>query len=128
MEVKDLLFTKTHEWIKVEGNIGIVGITDYAQQQLGEVVFIELPQVDKEVEQFSQVGTIESTKAASDLYTPVSGKILEVNKNLEDQPNLVNESCFQEGWIFKIGLKDSKELDNLLDYSQYQELIKEEEH
>ena len=128
MEVKDLLFTKTHEWIKVEGNIGIVGITDYAQQQLGEVVFIELPQVDKEVEQFSSVGTIESTKAASDLYTPVSGKILEVNKNLEDQPNLVNESCFQEGWIFKIELKDSKELDNLLDYSQYQELIKEEEH
>ena len=128
MEVKDLLFTKTHEWIKVEDNIGIVGITDYAQQQLGEVVFIELPQVDKEVEQFSQVGTIESTKAASDLYTPVSGKILEVNKNLEDQPNLVNESCFQEGWIFKIELKDSKELDNLLDYSQYQELIKEEEH
>ncbi|OMJ15252.1 Glycine cleavage system H protein [Smittium culicis] len=119
-------FTPSHEWISVENGVGTVGITDHAQSALGDVVYVELPEVGLEVEVEGQVGAVESVKAASDLYSPVSGTIVEANSALADKPKLINKSPETDAWLFKIKLNDETELDTLLDAAKYNELIGEE--
>jgi len=120
-----LFFTKTHEWVKIEDDTALVGITDYAQKELGDVVFVELPKKGEKFRQFSRFGTIESTKAASEIYLPLSGEIIEVNEALNKNPELINQSPYEEGWIVKIRIEDKKEVENLLDEISYEKLLKE---
>lgn len=121
---ENLKYTKEHEWIRVEDNqIGVVGITDYAQSELGDIVYVELPQIGKVVKQLEPFGTIEAVKAVSDLFSPVSGEVIEVNEKLKDSPDLVNKDPYGEGWIIKIKINDLKELDNLLSAEDYRKLI-----
>jgi len=124
--MSDFKFTKSHEWIKVQGDEVIIGITDYAQSQLGDIVFIELPKPGEMIKKSSQFGTIESTKAASELYAPISGKVIQINNELIDNPQWVNESALDKGWMAKIKLEDSEELDDLLDESAYKEFVDKE--
>ncbi|HOA98373.1 MAG TPA: glycine cleavage system protein GcvH [Candidatus Atribacteria bacterium] len=126
MYPEDLLYTKSHEWVKVEDDRAIVGVTSYAQDQLVEVVFVELPEEGKEVEAGDAVATLESVKAVADVYAPVSGKIIEVNKQLENQPELVNQDPYGEGWIFVIEIAGEEELHTLMKVSDYQSLIENE--
>jgi glycine cleavage system H protein len=123
-----LLYSKEHEWLKVEGDVGIVGITDYAQNSLGDIVYVELPQVGKTIKQFGSIGVVESVKAVSDLYTPVGGEVLEVNKALEADPALVNRDAFGEGWLYKVKLADAAEREALLDPGAYDALVAEGTH
>lgn len=120
---KDLLYTDEHEWVFVENNIATIGITDYAQGELGDIVFVELPAVDDEVQQMDPFGTIEAVKAVSDIFAPVSGKIVEVNEMLQDQPELINQSPYDDGWMIKIQFSDKSELESLLSDDGYKELI-----
>ena len=113
-----LYYSESHEFIRVEGNVGFVGITDYAQNALGTVVYVDMPDVDDEVEAGEEFGAVESTKAASDLISPVSGTVIEVNEALEDQPELINEDAF-ENWIIKVQLSDPSEVENLMDAKAY---------
>lgn len=113
-------FTETHEWIDVKDGIGTVGISNYAQKELGEVVFVELPKVGKKVKRGEEAAVLESTKAAADVYSPVSGTIVEVNLNLKTASETINQSPEKEGWIFKIKLDSLKELDELMDTNNYQ--------
>jgi len=124
MIVKGLLYTKDHEWAKVEGDIATVGITDHAQDQLGELTFVELPETGKEVRQKGELGVVESSKAASDVYAPVAGKITEVNKELENKPELINQDCYGAGWICKIQITDKASINNLMDAARYGEYLK----
>ncbi len=119
-----LYYAESHEYVKVEGNIGYVGITDYAQEQLGNVVYVDMPEVDDEVTAGEEFGAVESVKAASDLISPVSGKVVEINEDLEDTPELINEDAFSN-WIIKVELSDPAELDNLLDSTAYSKLCTE---
>ena len=119
-----LKYSKEHEWVKVDGNIATCGITDYAQEQLGDVVFIEAPEVGTEVESGAAVSTIESVKAVSDIYAPLAGKVTEVNDALKDNPALVNSSAYNEGWLFKIEIADESSLDSLISDSEYEEFLK----
>ncbi|MFW5712633.1 MAG: glycine cleavage system protein GcvH [bacterium] len=121
-----LKFQKSHEWTRVEGSTAYVGISDHAQEELGDIVFVELPEIDDEVEAGEEVTNIESVKAASPLYAPVSGKIVEVNEELEDSPELINQKPW-DTFIFAIEMSDSSELDKLLSYEEYQKAIEEEE-
>ena len=121
-------FTKSHEWAKAEGLTVTVGISDYAQESLGDIVFIELPSVGDKLTKGSQLGTIESTKAASEIYVPVGGEILEVNSGLVDNPQWINESPFDKGWMVKIKLQDATELDALMDEAAYKEYVAKESH
>jgi len=115
-------FLSSHEWVKVEEDGKVtVGISDYAQDQLGDIVFVELPEIDSEVNQGDEVAVVESVKAASEVYSPVSGKVIDVNSSLEDSPETVNLSAFEEGWFFKIEATDISELENLLLPEQYSE-------
>ncbi|HID04379.1 MAG TPA: glycine cleavage system protein GcvH [Candidatus Caldiarchaeum subterraneum] len=126
----DLYYTKDHEWVRIERKRGVVGITDYAQKKLREIIYVELPNVNTKVKQKETIATIESVKATSDIYSPISGKIVEVNIRLADNPELINESPYEDGWIAKIELSDEKELDNLMDpdeYRRYIESLEEEE-
>jgi glycine cleavage system H protein len=123
---EDLLYTKNHEWVKVEDDRAIVGVTSYAQDQLVEVVFVELPEEGKEVKAGDAVATLESVKAVADVYAPVSGKIIEVNKQLENQPELVNQDPYGEGWILVIEIAGEEELHTLMKVSDYQSLIENE--
>ena len=116
----DLKYTKDHAWVRREGNTATVGITDFAQQQLGNVVYVDLPEVDDEIEADGEFGAVESVKAASDLISPVSGTVVEVNEALEDTPELVNQDAFAN-WIMKLELSDKTELDNLMDAKAYEE-------
>lgn len=123
---EDYLYTKEHEWINIEDSIGVIGITDYAQENLGDITFIEMPSLDTEVEQFEQLASIESVKAASDIFSPMSGKIVDVNSELEKEPGIINKSCFENGWIAKIKISDFDERSNLMkafDYSKYVESL-----
>ncbi len=120
---EDLKYTKDHEWIRVQGDTGVVGITDYAQGELGDVVFVELPAKGKQVKQGEAFGTIEAVKAVSDLYAPVSGEVLETNASLERSSELVNKEPYAGGWMIKIRISDPKELGALLDARKYRELI-----
>jgi len=119
-----VLYTKDHEWARVEGDIVIVGITDYAQEQLGEVVFVELPQVGKDFGVHQECAVVESSKAASDVYSPVAGQVTEVNTNLETKPELINQDCYGAGWICKLKITDKKSLDHLMDTKKYEEYLK----
>ena len=116
--IEGLYYSESHEFVRVEGNVGFVGITDYAQNALGTVVYVDMPDVDDEVEAGEEFGAVESTKAASDLISPVSGTVIEVNEALEDQPELINEDAF-ENWIIKVEVSDKSDLDNLMDAKTY---------
>lgn len=118
-------YTEDHEWIIVTDAIGTVGITDYAQQQLGDVVFVDPPEVGRVLDKGEEVGVIESVKAASELYCPVSGEIVEVNEALADAPETLNQSPTEDGWIFKIKLSDPGELDGLMDAKRYQGFVED---
>ena len=122
-EVKDgLLYTKEHEWIKVEGDIATMGITDHAQEQLGEIAYVDLPEVGKQVTQFSLMCDIESVKAVSDVFAPLSGEVVEANGALEETPESINKNPY-EVWIVKIRMKDKNELKNLLDAEAYRKIL-----
>lgn len=125
MVVDDLYYTETHEWVKVEKDAAYVGITDYAQNELGDVVYVELPEEGDEIEAGDAFGTVEAVKAVEDLVSPVSGEVLQVNEELEDAPELVNKSAFKDGWLIKLKLKDTNELDKLMSSDDYKELIEE---
>jgi len=116
-------FTEDHEWIRVEGDIGTIGITDHAQHALGDVVFVELPAVGKQVAKGGEAAVVESVKAASDVFAPVSGSVTEVNNSIVDQPGLVNESAEDGAWFFKVKLSDPSELDALMDRAAYDAFI-----
>ena len=116
--IEGLYYSESHEYVRVEGNLGFIGITDYAQNALGNVVYVDLPEVDDEVTAGEEFGAVESVKAASDLMSPVSGTIVEVNDSLEDQPELINQDAYAN-WIIKVEMSDKSELDNLMDAKAY---------
>jgi len=118
--IEGLYYSESHEFVKVEGNYGFIGITDYAQHALGNIVYVDMPEVDDEVEAGEEFGAVESVKAASDLNSPVSGTVVEVNEALEDQPELINQDAY-ENWIIKVELTDKTELDNLMDAQAYEQ-------
>lgn len=122
--IDGLYYSESHEYVKVEGNVGYVGITDYAQHELGNVVYVDMPEVDDEITAGEEFGAVESVKAASDLFSPVSGVVVEVNEALEDEPGLVNQDAF-ENWIIKVELSDAGELDNLMSADAYKAFIGE---
>lgn len=119
----DVKYTKEHEWVKLEGDVATVGITDYAQRQLGDVVFVELPEAGAQVEQMKPFGVIEAVKAVSDLFSPVTGEVTEVNSALQSESNLINSDPYGEGWIIKVRVKDTKEPDDLLSPADYRKLV-----
>ena len=121
--VKGLYYSNTHEWVRKESGFAYVGITDYAQESLGEIVFVELPQEESTVEPGEEIGAIESVKAASDILSPVTGTIVVVNDELEDSPELLNEDPY-ENWIIKVDLEDESELSKLLSAEEYEDIIK----
>ena len=123
--IEGLFYSESHEYVKVEGDFAYVGITDYAQHALGNVVYVDMPEVDDEVEADEDFGAVESVKAASDLISPVSGTVVEVNEALEDKPELLNEDAF-ENWIMKVQLSDKSELEALMDATAYEELCNKE--
>jgi glycine cleavage system H protein len=122
----NIKFTKDHEWIRVEGETAVVGITDYAQQQLGDVVFVELPDVGKALERGKDAAVVESVKAASEVFAPVDGEVTEINKLLQDQPDTVNSDPQGEGWFFKVRLADIAQLDALMNETEYNNMIQEQ--
>ena len=121
--IEGLYYSESHEYVRVEGNIGYIGITDYAQEQLGNVVYVDMPEEGDEVTATEDFGAVESVKAASDLISPVSGTVLEVNEALEEQPELINQDAFAN-WIIKVELSDPSELENLMDAATYDEQCK----
>ena len=122
--IDGLYYSESHEYVKVEGDFGFIGITDYAQHELGNVVYVDMPEVDDEVAAGEEFGAVESVKAASDLMSPVSGTVVEVNEALEDEPGLINKDAF-ENWIIKVELSDKGELDGLMDAAAYKAMIGE---
>ena len=124
---KDLKYTKDHEWIKVEGTRAVIGVTDVAQSLMGDVVFVELPEVGAEYGAEEAAANIESVKAVSEVFAPVGGKVLEVNTALEDTPELINKDAFGEGWIMALEISDAGELDNLLSVEEYGKILVEGE-
>jgi glycine cleavage system H protein len=123
---KELKYSEEHEWVKVEGNQVRIGITDFAQSELGDIVFVELPEVGDEIEADQPFGSVESVKTVSELYAPLSGKVVAINENLDDSPELVNESPYEKAWMITIELSDESELDKLMTAEQYEAMIKED--
>jgi glycine cleavage system H protein len=121
-----LRFTRDHEWIRLDGDLAVVGITDYAQTQLGDVVYVELPEIGRKVEKGKEAAVVESVKAASEVYAPVSGQVAEVNQAITDDPAKVNADPMGEGWFIKLRIADPKELEGLLDEAAYQQLVDEQ--
>ncbi len=121
-----LKYSREHEWVKVVGSVAIVGITDFAQSELGDVVYVELPEVGVEVEANNTFGVVESVKAVSDLYAPVTGTVTEVNEELNDAPELVNSDPFEDAWMLRIEMSDTSELDGLLEADEYKVFVEEE--
>ena len=119
----DLKYTDTHEWLKIKGDVAIVGITDHAQSELTDIVFVELPEIGKEIIKGEELCVVESVKSVSEIYTPVSGKIISVNEKLEDTPESVNEKPYDDGWLIKLKIKDKSEIDVLLDAEAYKKLL-----
>jgi len=124
----ELKFSKTHEWVRVEGNAAVIGITDHAQKELGDIVFVELPRVGEKVKKDGRFGTVESTKAASELYSPLSGETIGANSDLAKAPQLVNESPLDKGWMIKIKIADLGDLKDLMDEAAYNSFIASEKH
>lgn len=125
---EDLRFTESHEWVRVEGNLATIGITHHAQEQLGDVVFVELPEVDDELSKGGELGSVESTKAVSDVFSPVSGRVVAINEALTDAPETINSDPYGEGWMVKLELSDAGEIDDLLSPAAYEKLVRESEH
>jgi glycine cleavage system H protein len=121
--VEHYYYTKEHEWVSIEDKAGTVGITEYAQSALGDITFVELPAVDKEVEQEGELASVESVKSASDIFSPMSGRITEINEKLSEDPGLINRDCYQKGWIAKIDISDMGETENLLTADEYQNYL-----
>lgn len=121
--IEGLYYAESHEYVKIEGEYGYVGITDYAQEQLGNVVYVDMPEVDDEVNAGEEFGAVESVKAASDLYSPVSGVVVDVNEELDAEPGLINKDAYAN-WIIKVKLSDPSEVENLLDAAGYEEVVK----
>jgi glycine cleavage system H protein len=119
----ELIYTENHEWVKVDGDIATIGITDHAQSELGDIIFIEFPKINEQVEKGEPFGTIEAVKTVADLFAPLSGKILEINKTLEESPELVNSDAYGEGWIVKVSVDDLDQLNDLLSSENYEKLI-----
>ncbi len=124
MVIEGLLYTQEHEWAKVEGDTVTVGITHYAQELLGEITFVELPAIGKEIEQKGELAVVESSKAASDVYSPVTGTVNKVNSDLESTPEQINQDCYNAGWICTMKITDKSTIDNLMDSKQYEEYLK----
>ena len=120
---KDLMYTNDHEWAKFDNNMVTIGITDFAQGELGDIIFVELPDIGQEIEKDEAFGTIEAVKTVSDLVSPVTGKVVEINDDIEDSPELVNEDCYGKGWFVKIELNDANVKDGLLSAEDYQVII-----
>tara|TARA_B100000945_G_C20287602_1_gene551747 strand:- start:555 stop:932 length:378 start_codon:yes stop_codon:yes gene_type:complete len=120
----DLHYTKQHEWIKIKGDVGIIGITDYAQNELGDVVFVELPAENEKFNKGSSIGTIEAVKTVADLYSPINGTIIEVNSELENEPELINKNPYSSGWIIKMKISNLLEVKELLNSKEYEDIIK----
>jgi len=120
---EEYLYTKDHEWVCFEDSIAFVGVADYAQNALGDITFIEFPEIGAEVEQFEQFASVESVKAASDIFSPISGKIIEANQDLASAPELINKSCYEKGWISKIDPSDLDEKDNLMTFEDYSRFL-----
>ena len=128
MNPPDLKYSKEHEWVKTEtGTVVVIGITEFAQENLGDVVFVEIPDVGADLTQFEKMGEIESVKAVSDLFSPVSGRVMERNEALIDSPELVNEGPYEQGWMLKVELSNASELDGLLSVGDYEAFLKSEE-
>ena len=123
--VEGLYYSESHEWVKVDGNIAIVGITDFAQHAMGDLSYVDMPEVDDEVAAGDEFGAVESVKAASDLYSPVTGTVVEINEELEDAPELLNQDAFAN-WIMKVEMSDPSELDNLMDSAAYEAMCANE--
>ncbi len=123
MDPADRRYTKEHEWVKIDGDVALVGITDFAQDQLGDVVYVELPKVGDRVEMMKPFGVIESVKTASDLYAPVSGEVVEVNASVVDEPQVVNEAPYERGWLIKVRPDDTGEIDRLMTAQQYADSV-----
>jgi len=119
--LEGLLYSESHEWVKVEGNIAVVGVSDFAQKEMGNITYVDLPDVEDEVEAGEDFGALESVKAASDLISPVSGEVVEVNEALEDEPELINQDAY-ENWIIKVRMSDKAELDALMDAAAYKNM------
>lgn len=127
MEIpKDLKYTNEHEWARIEGDVATVGITDYAQESLGDVVYIETPEIGTNVKKGEELGSIESVKAVSDVFSPISGEIVEVNEELADHPEYINQSPYDKGWIVKIKISNPEEADELMDNTKYEKFVKME--
>jgi len=124
-EVREgLKYTKTHEWLKIEGKNAIVGITDHAQSELTDIVFVELPEIGKEVKRGDELCVVESVKSVSEIYSPLSGKVVKVNNKLDDSPEIINESPYDKGWLLELEIKDKSEIDSLLDTETYEKMKK----
>jgi glycine cleavage system H protein len=124
---KELRYTKEHEWIRDEGGTATVGVTDYAQEKLGDVVFVEMPETGVSIQAGDTFGVVESVKAASDIYCPVGGEVIEINHALEEHPEYVNQSPYGDGWIIKVKVTDSSSMNDLMDAEQYQAFVEQEE-
>lgn len=124
----ELKYTKEHTWVKVEGNLATIGITDYAQSELGEIVFVELPEIETEIEHLIEFGVVESVKTVSDLYAPVSGIVVEANEDLLDSPEIVNDAPYDDGWLIKVEMNDPKELSALMSSEEYQDFVEALQH
>lgn len=123
---KDFKYSEEHEWVKTEGDKARIGITDFAQSELGDIVFVELPEVGDEIEVGEPFGSVESVKTVSELYAPISGKVVEINEDLEDSPEFVNESPYEKAWMIVVEPSDSGELEKLMSAEQYEDMIKED--
>ncbi len=120
----EIKYTKEHEWILLDGEVALIGITDHAQSQLGDIVFVELPDVDSKINQNETFGVIEAVKTVADLFAPVKGLIIEINSSLEDSPDLINSDPYGKGWIIKVKVSDSSQYDSLMSSNEYEEFIK----
>lgn len=120
---KDLKYTKEHEWIKIKGDIAVVGITDHAQAELTDIVFVELPEAGKEVKKGEELCVVESVKSVSEIYAPLSGRIVKVNSKLDDSPEIINESPYDDGWLVELEITDKSEVDSLIDAETYKKTI-----
>jgi glycine cleavage system H protein len=124
---EELFYTNEHEWVRFEGDVVTVGLSFYAQDKLGDIVYVELPEEGEEVSRSDAFGVVESVKSVSDIYAPLSGKVVEVNSPLVESPEIINEDCYEEGWLLKIELSDASEKDELMDAAAYKDFIEEEE-